>query len=544
MLPCFFSDSGKLLVLNPVTPFPLNSEQITPDVLEHSPVGLMQVDHTGRILSMNSYCADIFGYLIAELLDQPFEMLLPPELRPGHAGLFQEFMQSSRGRMMGQGTGQKYFPAYHKAGHEISVQIGLNVNREGVRPVVILAIVDVTDKARLLNELKHGNERLRHKTKELMQVVRQQNHFLNVVSHELRTPLNNSLEMLNQLSATQLDEDQAELFQDLDKANIDVTRNVKMLMDYADSMLGELQLEEEEFDLRALWLDRLRLVQRAHPGQIHLLQIREEFEFDPLVLGDKVRIGRMMHGLIDNAMKFSDAHQIKVHIAFKAEPQAQLFFEVSDDGIGMSDSLIQSIGQPFANQAVRRTRGGGGMGVGFYLTHKYLELMGGQFSLKSRQGEGTVSSFELPLHLMGRAAAQALSAEQVGDDLPLSKLRLLLVEDDPTVAKINAIRLRKLGAQVVVAGNGQVAVEMLQDKNVEIAAILMDLHMPVMDGFSATRHIRDMVEYVKIPIVAVTAGSRLAEYARAMAAGIDAFYSKPFEPNVLVQYFKARGLIR
>jgi two-component system, sensor histidine kinase len=85
---------------------------------------------------------------------------------------------------------------------------------------------------------------------------------------------------------------------------------------------------------------------------------------------------------------------------------------------------------------------------------------------------------------------------------------------------------------------------MLQDKSVDIAAILMDLHMPVMDGFSATRHILDMVEYVKIPIVAVTAGSRLAEYARAMAAGIDAFYSKPFEPNVLIQYFKARGVIR
>lgn len=544
MPPSFFSGSGTLGVLNPVNPFPLNSEKITPDVLEHSPVGLMQVDHAGRILSLNSYCADIFGYSVAELLDQPFEKLLPPELRRGHSSLFQEFMQSSKGRMMGQGTGQKYFPAHHKGGHEISVQIGLNVNREGARPVVILAVVDVTDKARLLNELKHGNERLRHKTKELMQVVRQQNHFLNVVSHELRTPLNNSLEMLNQLSATQLDEDQAELFQDLDKANIDVTRSVKMLMDYADSMLGELQLEEEEFDLRALWLDRLRLVQRAHPGQIHLLQLREEFDFDPLVLGDKIRIGRMMHGLIDNAMKFSDAHQIKVHIAFKAEPCAELYFEVSDDGIGMSDSLIQSIGQPFANQSVRRTRGGGGMGVGFYLTHKYLEMMGGQFSLTSRQGEGTCSSIQLPLKLMGRASAQAVSADSAGGDLPLSNLRLLLVEDDPTVAKINAIRLRKLGAHVVVAGNGQVAVEMLQDKSVDIAAILMDLHMPVMDGFSATRHIRDMVEYVKIPIVAVTAGSRLAEYARAMAAGIDAFYSKPFEPNVLIQYFKARGVIR
>jgi CheY-like chemotaxis protein len=286
------------------------------------------------------------------------------------------------------------------------------------------------------------------------------------------------------------------------------------------------------------------LVQRAHPGQIHLLQLREEFDFDPLVLGDKIRIGRMMHGLIDNAMKFSDAHQIKVHIAFKAEPCAELYFEVSDDGIGMSDSLIQSIGQPFANQSVRRTRGGGGMGVGFYLTHKYLEMMGGQFSLTSRQGEGTCSSIQLPLKLMGRASAQAVSADSAGGDLPLSNLRLLLVEDDPTVAKINAIRLRKLGAHVVVAGNGQVAVEMLQDKSVDIAAILMDLHMPVMDGFSATRHIRDMVEYVKIPIVAVTAGSRLAEYARAMAAGIDAFYSKPFEPNVLIQYFKARGVIR
>ena len=543
MSPCVLLESGTLLVSNKANTFPLNSEKITPDVLEHSPVGLMQIDHAGQILSINSCCADIFGYSVAELLDQFFEILLPPGLRSRHAGLFQEFIQSSDGRMMGQGTGQKYFPAQHKAGHEIFVQIGLNVNRTGTLPLITLAIVDVTDKARLLNELKHGNERLRHKTKELMQVVRQQNHFLNVVSHELRTPLNNSLEMLNQLSATQLDEDQAELFQDLDKANIDVTRSVKMLMDYADSMLGELQLEEEEFDLRALWLDRLRLVQRAHPGQIHLLEIREEFDFDPVVLGDKMRIGRMMHGLIDNAMKFSDAHRIKVHIQFRSQPAPQLYFEVSDNGIGMAESLIQSIGKPFANQSVRRTRGGGGMGVGFYLTRKYLEMMKGQFSLQSRLGEGTCCSIHVPLQLIGRASAQAVSAESAGD-LPLSNLKLLLVEDDPTVAKINASRLRKLGAHVVVAGNGQVAVDLLQDKSVSIAAILMDLHMPVMDGFSATRHIRDMVEYVKIPIVAVTAGSRLAEYARAMAAGIDAFYSKPFEPNVLVQYFKARGVIR
>ncbi|VWX37140.1 MULTISPECIES: ATP-binding protein [unclassified Limnobacter] len=522
----------------------MNFEQITPDLLEHSPVGLMQIDHHGKILSLNAFCADLFGYTVRELHNKNFELLLPAHLRAGHAVLFKGFLQSSQGRMMGQGTGQKYFPACRKSGEEIMVQIGLNVNREGAWPLVTLAIADVTEKARLLAELKHGNERLRHKTKELMQVIRQQNHFLNVVSHELRTPLNNSLEMLNQLSATQLDEDQAELFQDLDKANIDVTRSVRMLMDYADSMLGDLQLDEEEFDLRALWIDRLRLVQRAHPGQIHLLQSAEQFEFDPIVLGDKVRIGRMMHGLIDNAMKFSDANQIRVEISFHAQPEPEFHFQVSDNGIGMAAGLIDSLGTPFANQSERRMRGGGGMGVGFYLTHKYLEMMNGQFQIQSELGKGTCAGFQIPVKLVGRATAQSISTQNPESELPLNNLTLLLVEDDPVVAKINAIRLRKLGAQVVVAGNGQVAVDMLQDKSVNVAAILMDLHMPVMDGFSATRHIRDMVEYVKTPIVAVTAGSRLAEYARAMAAGIDAFYSKPFEPNVLVQYFKARGVIR
>lgn len=505
-------------------------------------MGLMQVDHLGHILQLNSHCAEIFGYEAADLLHRPFNVLLPQAVRQGHADLFSNFVKSSEGRMMGQGTGQKHFPAIHKNGYEITVQIGLNINRNGKHPVITLAITDVTEKARLLAELKHGNERLRHKTKELMLVVRQQNHFLNVVSHELRTPLNNSLEMLNQLSATQLDEDQAELFQDLDKANIDVTRSVKMLMDYADSMLGELHLEEEEFDLRALWLDRLRLVQRAHPGQIHLVRIHEEFDFDPLILGDKMRLGRMMHGLIDNALKFADAHQITVQITFREQPEPHLRFEVCDDGVGMNESLMNAVGKPFANQSERRSRGGGGMGVGFYLTHKYLELMQGQFKLESEPGKGTCAAFQLPMKLIGKASAQSTLMSST-DELPLGNLKLMLVEDDPTVAKINALRLRKLGAQVIVAGNGQVAVDLLQDKTVKVSAILMDLHMPVMDGFSATRHIRAMNEYVKTPIVAVTAGSRLAEYARAMASGIDAFYSKPFEPNVLVHYFKARGLI-
>lgn len=505
-------------------------------------MGLMQVDHLGHILQLNIHCADIFGHEVADLLHQPFDVLLPHALRHSHASLFNDFLKSPEGRVIGQGTGQKYFPAVHKNGHEITVQIGLNMKRDGEHPVIALAIVDVTDKARQLAELRHGNERLRHKTKELMLVVRQQNHFLNVVSHELRTPLHNSLETLNQLSATQLDEDQAELFQDLDKANIDVTRSVKMLMDYADSMLGELHLEEEEFDLRGLWIDRLRLVQRAHPGQIHLVQVHEEFDFDPLVLGDKMRLGRMMHGLIDNALKFADAHQIMVQIAFREQPEPCLVFEVYDDGIGMNEPLLNAVGKPFANQSERRSRGGGGMGVGFYLTQKYLELMHGQFKLESELGKGTCAGFTLPLNLVGKARAQC-TLLQGTDELPLGNLKLMLVEDDPTVAKINALRLRKLGAQVIVAGNGQVAVDLLQDKSVNVAAILMDLHMPVMDGFSATRHIRSMIEHVKTPIVAVTAGSRLAEYARAMASGIDAFYSKPFEPNVLVHYFKARGLI-
>ena len=409
----------------------------------------MQVDHLGHILQLNTHCAEIFGHDVADLLHKPFDLLLPPAMRDRHAGLFNSFVRSSEGRMMGQGTGQKHFPAIHKNGYEITVQIGLNIKRDGEHPIVILAIADVTDRARLLAELRHGNERLRHKTKELMLVVRQQNHFLNVVSHELRTPLHNSLETLNQLSATQLDEDQAELFQDLDKANIDVTRSVKMLMDYADSMLGELHLEEEEFDLRALWLDRLRLVQRAHPGQIHLVQIHEEFDFDPLILGDKMRLGRMMHGLIDNALKFADANQITVQITFREHPEPHLRFEVCDDGVGMNESLLNAVGKPFANQSERRSRGGGGMGVGFFLTHKYLELMKGQFKLDSELGKGTCAGFTLPLNLMGKASAQSTLLPGT-DELPLGSLKLMLVEDDPTVAKINALRLRKLGAQVIV----------------------------------------------------------------------------------------------
>lgn len=521
----------------------MNSETTPFELLEHSPVGMMLVDHLGLIVSLNTQCAEVFGYTVAELVGQSVENLMPSEMREVHRALFKGFMKAPKGRVMGHGTGHQDFPALHKAGHSLTVQIGLNVRFVDDFPIVTLAIVDVSQKISMLHDLKQGNERLRHKTKELMQVVRQQNYFLNVISHELRTPLNNSLEMLNQLSATRMDEDQAELFQDLDKANIDVTRSVRLLMDYADSMLGELHLEEEEFDLRSLWLDRLRLVQRAHPGQIHLMKTQESFAFDPVVLGDKVRFGRMIHGLIDNALKFAEATEVNVSISFVSQPTPLCRFAVQDNGIGMGESLQRDIGTPFANRIERRTRGGGGMGVGFYLTHKYLEMMKGQFKIESELGKGTYVGFEVPLKVIGQAHTQQISVLYNHDDLPLSHLTLLLVEDDPVVAKINAIRLRKLGAQVTVAENGQVAVDLLKDKSFKVAAILMDLHMPLMDGFSATRHIRDMEEYVKTPIVAVTAGSRLAEYARAMAAGIDAFYSKPFEPNVLVRYFKARGLI-
>ncbi|HEX4918243.1 MAG TPA: response regulator [Limnobacter sp.] len=511
--------------------------------LEHSPVGLMHIDADGRIAAVNDFCAQLFGYTQVEMLGQPYDCLLPLNMRGQHQALFDNFMKQSASRMMGQGTGRKFFPALHKEGHTLMVQIGLNVWTHADNSYVTLAISDMTDKARLLDELKQGNERLRNKTRELMRVVRQQNHFLNVVSHELRTPLNNSVEMLNQLSATQLDEDQAELFKDLDRANLDVTRSVRMLMDYADSMLGELHLEVEEFDLRELWIDKLRLVQRLFPEHVGLLTTAERFEFDPLVQADRVRLGRMMHGFVANALKFAQASEVRVTIEFTNTPNPVMRFEVCDDGIGMSTAMQRAIGKPFSNHAERLSRGSGGMGVGFYLAKKYLELMNGCFNLVTQEGHGTCVSFEVPLRLVGHASTQAKARSLVQGELPLSNLTLLLVEDDPTVAKINSIRLRKMGAQVVIAGNGKAAVELLQDNSTAVQAILMDLHMPVMDGFAATRQIREMSQHTKTPIVAVTAGSRLAEYARAMAAGIDAFYSKPFEPNVLVHYFKARGVI-
>jgi len=246
---------------------------------------------------------------------------------------------------------------------------------------------------------------------------------------------------------------------------------------------------------------------------------------------------------VANAITFSRASQVKICMEFVAHPQSVVRFEVCDDGVGMSSAMQRVVGKPFSNHAERSSRGGGGMGVGFYLAKKYLELMGGRFNLVTQEGHGTCVGFEVPLQLIGQASTQARVRPLGQGELPLSNLTLLLVEDDPTVAKINAIRLRKLGAQVLVAGNGKAAVDMLKGQSAKVEAILMDLHMPVMDGFAAARQIRKMNQYIKTPIVAVTAGSRLAEYSRAMAAGIDAFYSKPFEPNVLVHYFKARGVI-
>ncbi len=503
----------------------------------------MHVDMQGKVLLVNAVCAQLFGYEPDELLGKPFYSLMPPARHERNQMLFERFVSEPDTPMLGLGDGGKFHTALHKDGHILSVQVGLSAWQHNGENYVTLAVSDVTEQAQLLDEMRQSNERLRNKTRELMRVVRQQNHFLNVVSHELRTPLNNSVEMLNQLSATQLNEDQAELFQDLDRANLDVVRSVRMLMDYADSMLGELQLDVEEFDLRELWLDRLRLVQRLFPDQVGLLTTQDRFEFDPVVQGDKVRLGRMMHGFVANALKFAKATEVKVTIEFVSQPKPMVRFEVQDNGVGMSSDMQRAIGKPFSNQAERVSRGGGGMGVGFYLARKYLDLMGGRFNLVTQEGHGTSVSFDAPLQLVGRASTQASTGLAQGGDLPLSNLTLLLVEDDPLVAKINAIRLKKLGANVVVAGNGKVAVELLQDQNARVEAILMDLHMPVMDGFAATRHIREMAQYTKTPIVAVTAGSRHAEYTRAMAAGIDAFYSKPFEPNVLLHYFKARGVI-
>jgi PAS domain S-box-containing protein len=394
--------------------------------------------------------------------------------------------------------------------------------------------------ARDITERKESEEKIEWLREEAEAANQAKSDFLARMSHEIRTPLNVVIGMGDVLERTALNTEQRQYVRVFQKAGSNLLTLINDLLDLSKVEAGRMALEEIDFELSGVTDAIVEIMSlRAHQKGIEL---RSEIATGvPAKLrGDPARLRQVLINLVSNAIKFTS----KGRVLLRVEPDpdnvnAGLRFSVSDTGIGIAPDKLGVIFEDFAQGDASTTRIYGGTGLGLAISRRMVELMNGRIWAESRPGEGATFYFTAAFGVASLASETATDgpAEQRAPSAgALSGLRLLVTDDSEENRFLVAEYLKDLGCNLEFAENGLIAVEKFCSGAYDL--VLMDLQMPVMDGYSAARRIRGWEEEQKrrpTPIIALTASALDAELQRALDAGCTACVRKPVRLITLVE---------
>jgi len=376
------------------------------------------------------------------------------------------------------------------------------------------------------------NLRIAKQKAEEAAIAKQQ--FLSTMSHEIRTPMNAVIGMSQLLLEIEPRPDQLEYLTALKYSGETLLALINDILDYSKLDSEKVVLEEMDISPILIAEETIKILMVKAKEKSNILELDHTKEIPEIVIGDKVRLGQILTNLLGNAIKFTDQGKIKVLLELEKETEQDYLikFSVKDTGIGISKDKLDIIFDSFTQERSDITRRFGGSGLGLAISKKLVEIQRGEIHVVSIPNKGSTFSFTIPFK-KSKLKKVKLKKTFDHDKKSLVGLKILVVEDN----QINRLVARKFlenwGIHVDEAENGKISLEMVEKNSYDL--ILMDLQMPEMDGFEATRIIKNMHQgkYKNLPVIALTASILIEVKEKIEEAGIDDFIIKPFDASDL-----------
>ncbi len=346
--------------------------------------------------------------------------------------------------------------------------------------------------------------------------------FLANMSHEIRTPINGIVGMLTLLQGTSLTEEQAEYLR-LARSSSDLLLGVvNDVLDFSKIEVGKMSIEQAPFNIREVLSNTRSIFEQVAQQKGLFLGYELAEDVSEFVIGDSLRLRQVVTNLLSNSMKFTEIGSVTLSVFLTTEG---LRFEVKDTGIGMTEEVRVKLFQSFSQADASTSRKFGGTGLGLTISRELVHLMEGEIGVNSELGKGTCFWFYL-------SYKPAIAPKETGimpSIVSFSGKHILLVEDNLVNQKVATKLIEKFGIRVTVAENGQKALDLLGEHQVDL--VFMDCQMPIMDGYTATRVLRQ--QEFKTPIVAMTANASAQDRAECISCGMNDFIAKPYQLHEL-----------
>jgi PAS domain S-box-containing protein len=496
-------------------------EESAEDLYENAPCGYLSALPGGTIVKVNQTFLAWTGYRREDLVDRKrFHEILTAGGRIFHETHYAPLLQM-------QGAVREIaLDILCADGRRLPVLVNsvLRKDDSGKPLLVRTTVFNATDRKEYERELLRERQRAEAAAKA-------KSDFLAMISHEIRTPLNAIMGVAHLLGMTQLSQKQEKFVRILSSSSESLLHLVNQILDFGRIEAGTLSLEERPVDLRQLVREiadrfQLKAQEKGLAFEVHM-----DERVPREVAGDPVKLGQVLTNLVGNALKFTSRGSVTVALEARAiEREAvSIEFRVSDTGIGIAPDRLEHIFDDFTQANYDIGLKYGGTGLGLSISRKLVEMHGSRIRVESELGRGTTFLFELrfktPAGMEPPGPIEALSG--------LEGLKVLVADDNEVNVFVLTGLLRDWGVEFDIVSNGRQAVDHVRSRHYDL--VLMDLHMPELDGSAATREIRSLPgeRFAKLPIFAISASTRMALPHEIDAAGFNEFVGKPISPEIL-----------